>query len=271
MIDWFKKIYKNIQESNDKQYLKQIVDLKNDKKALTITLVFRENIITALRKDCELQLSISNQKQEELLKLQHKLQLLQQDKTSELETYWNNKIKPTTKLLYNAREKGVKINVLGFFNKENDLVPIIIGKSNDEKALKCLLYVKRKIRYTQKKDKEKNGEFWQFANETLYWLTGDCEDGAILMANMMVAAGIPYWRIRINAGDVTWKNRTTGHAYVTYLREKDNKWIVLDWCYYYKSKGTLWTNAKKYFGIWFSFNQKYCFKKAELDRNETKN
>ena len=69
MIDWFKKVYRGIQESNDKQYLKQIVDLKNDKKALTITLVFRENIITALRKDCELQLSISNQKQEELLKL----------------------------------------------------------------------------------------------------------------------------------------------------------------------------------------------------------
>jgi hypothetical protein len=96
-------------------------------------------------------------------------------------------------------------------------------------------------------------------------MTFNCEDGAILMANIMVESGIPYWRIRLNAGDV----KGGGHAYVTYLREKDNKWYILDWCYWSNESinfGRTWAEAKNYFGIWFSWNNKYGFIKDELDR-----
>jgi len=59
-----------------------------------------------------------------------------------------------------------------------------------------------------------------------------------------------------------------GHAYVTYLKEKEDDWYVLDWCYWYNPRGTLWKNANKYysdsdgkkgFGIWGSWNSKYMF------------
>jgi hypothetical protein len=48
------------------------------------------------------------------------------------------------------------------------------------------------------------------------------------MANIMLRSGIPYYRIRLNAGNVNGG----GHAYVTYCRETDNQFVVLDWCYY---------------------------------------
>jgi len=87
---------------------------------------------------------------------------------------------------------------------------------------------------------------------------GDCEDGAILMANMMLLSGVPYWRIRLNAGDV----EGGGHAYVTYLRETDNEWYILDWCYWPSESANFkkkWKDAQKYFGIWGSWNTKYIY------------
>lgn len=102
-------------------------------------------------------------------------------------------------------------------------------------------------------------------------ITHQCEDGAILMANMMINSGVSSWRLRLNAGDVKIGNgvRRGGHAYVTYLREFDNKWYVLDWCYEYKESVNFkktWKKAKKYFSIWFSWNLKYIYKNIELDR-----
>ena len=187
-----------------------------------------------------------------------------EDKPNPLEDYWNNKIKPSV-VKYKARRNDNKeIDVRTFLTTNNDLTPTVTETTNDKKAIASMKYVKNKITYTQRLDKENNGEFWQYANETMKTKDGDCEDGAILMANIMIKSGVPYWRVRVNAGSVNGG----GHAYVTYLRESDNKWIVLDWCYWYDSKGILWTTAKNYFGIWFSFNNKYAFKKPVLDRKE---
>lgn len=36
----------------------------------------------------------------------------------------------------------------------------------------------------------------------------NCEDGAILLANILMKAGVPYWRVRLNAGNV-WDGKTT--------------------------------------------------------------
>ena len=85
------------------------------------------------------------------------------------------------------------------------------------------------------------------------------------MANMMISASIPPFRIRLNAGDV----KGGGHAYVTYLREKDNQWYVMDWCYWYTQSVNFkkkWTDAKNYYGIWWSWNNYAVYKKATLDR-----
>lgn len=196
-----------------------------------------------------------------------KEKLAKEIKTEELEDYWNNRIKPTT-LTYGARYWGTKripADPRIYFNPTDSLLPIISGKSNDEIAIRCHNWVIYNIIY-----KAEDKETWQFPFETLHRRAGDCEDGAIVMANMMLKAGIPYWRIRLNAGSV----QGGGHAYVTYLAE-DGIWYVLDWCYWPKESQNLkkkWKDAEKYneedknFGIWFSWNTKYIFRKDDLDK-----
>ena len=149
--------------------------------------------------------------------------------------------------------KWNNISVRDFCLKNNNKTPTVEGATIDDKANNALKYVAEFMKYTSD-DKEN----WQYANETVERKLGDCEDGAILMYNIMVKSGIPVWRIRLNAGDV----RGGGHCYLTYLREKDNKWFVLDWCYWYKESVNFkktWSYAKKYFGIWFSFNEDYVW------------
>ena len=152
-----------------------------------------------------------------------------QEAETELEKFWNNK-RPQTSWRHKARplfEKTegtwdkVNINVDPriFFTNDNTL-STFQTVSFDERASKCLNWVASNITYTP----DKEGEFWQFAYETQKRKLGDCEDGAILMANMMLMSGIPYWRIRLNCGEV----QGGGHAYVTYLRELDNEWYVMD-------------------------------------------
>jgi len=169
------------------------------------------------------------------------------------EILWNNK-RPKKNILYPCRG-GIKTDPRMFLGFDYSIYHPTIG-SNDDKANLILDYVARKITYTS--DVKEN---WQFAYETWDRRKGDCEDGAILMNVMMLNAGIPYWRIRLNAGSV----QGGGHAYITYLREADDTWYILDWCYWYnesKDFGKRWDDAKKYFGIWFSINQRYCYGKS---------
>jgi predicted Fe-S protein YdhL (DUF1289 family) len=194
-----------------------------------------------------------------------------QDKSNEkeLENYWNNK-RPKSNVTFPARPchkdkstekwyvKNIAVDPRVYFTHDTTL-PTFKG-TNDQKASKCLDWVKNNVRYTSD-----DSEFWQFAFETLRRKKGDCEDGAILMANMMLMSGVPYWRVRLNAGSV----RGGGHAYVTYLREKDNQWYVMDWCYWYnasKNFGRTFHDAENYFGIWFSWNTEYLYKDAKFGR-----
>jgi len=200
-------------------------------------------------------------------------QLEKETELNELEIYWNEKrphhenyqrlVRTIPKI-----DSYVKVDPRVFLNPKDNSVPFLTEDSsdntNDQRAYKCLQWVHKNIKYTDEMTQFKEKEEWLFPFETMSLRKGDCEDGAILLANMMLKAGIPYWRIRLNAGDV----KGGGHAYVTYLREKDNKWIILDWCYWYSSNGRLWKNAKKYFGIWFSWNTKYIFYDEKFDRSE---
>jgi len=177
------------------------------------------------------------------------------NKEKELEVLWNNK-RPKTNWRYSGRtllgsNTLIRLDPRIFYQTDYTL-PRVSG-TNDEKALNALDHVKYNIKYTPDE-----GEFWQFAYETKKRKKGDCEDGSILMANIMINSGIPWWRVRLNAGNV----QGGGHAYVTYLRESDNQWYVMDWCFFYtesKNFGKLWKKAQKYFGIWGSWNTKYIF------------
>jgi predicted transglutaminase-like cysteine proteinase len=261
ILDWFKEQYKKVQVSDNKPIEDALFEA--NKKILEWEIQHEaDRDYIANKKEVILQKNI------EILDLKYDLTAIQKKleeamakesaKDKELENYWNTKI-PKTNLRYSAR--GKPMDVRKFFTDRNDKAPHYLAGTNDKRALYCLDYVAKKIKYTR----DAHGENWQYANETMLLKAGDCEDGAILMANMMLKSGIPYWRIRLNAGDV----KGGGHAYVTYLRESDNTWYVMDWCYWYQSSKDFkktWTDAKNYFGIWFSWNTKYIFAKATLDR-----
>ena len=170
------------------------------------------------------------------------------NKPSALEVYWNNKRPKTDDYIRKIRtilNKTVMVYVDPriFFNATDNVVPIVTG-TNDEKAYKALQLVIDLTTYTSDASQFKQEEEWLFPYETLQLEHGDCEDGAILMANIMLKSGIPYWRIRLNAGDV----RGGGHCWCTYLRESDNQFVLLDWCYWPEEslKGLLYKDAEKY-------------------------
>jgi len=203
------------------------------------------------------------QQDDEIAKLKKDLELLKEElakaltsQDDKLKEYWYNKF---TK---RKTQKYRNVNVRDYCTKKNDKAFIIKGKDFDDIANKCLCRVAKDITYTS--DVRGNGEFWQYANETITRKKGDCEDGAILMYNLMIKSGIPSWRVRLNAGDV----QGGGHAYVTYLRESDSKWYIMDWCYWFnesKHFKKTWEEAEKYFGIWWSWNNEWVFLKPDYN------
>ena len=136
------------------------------------------------------------------------------------------------------------------------------GGSDDNKALQCLLWVIDHTTYVSDKIQHKLEEFWMYPSETLKTRKGDCDDGAILLANLMLVAGIPYWKIRLTAGMVP----EGGHAYVTYYYEGGDYWVALDWCYYPNRKPIAerpdYKNSKIYREVWFSWNKRFAFMKG---------
>jgi hypothetical protein len=182
------------------------------------------------------------------------------------EEYWNNR-RPEINQVYLRHETDgdYYIDVRNFFTPHDSTIPTVSGQTNDEIALNSLKWVIKNIKYVSDKISYGFDEFWAYSYQTLRRNAGDCEDGAILLANIMLRSGIPYWRIRLVAGSVNGG----GHCYVTYCRETDNQFCVLDWCYWpnefsikdrklHKDEQN-YSNKEKNYGIWFSWNQLYCF------------
>ena len=120
---------------------------------------------------------------------------------------------------------------------------------------------------------------WSFSYQTLGRGNGDCEDGAILLYDILRNAGIPAWKLRINVGHIRLdpSDPIGGHAWLSYYVEsqfwkskRDDKWVILDWC-----NGDLdtetkvedrirHTDDKRYFDIDFSFNEDYAWSLGKL-------
>ena len=192
-------------------------------------------------------------------------------KQSAKEKYYNEKY-PQEDIIYSGRvipttSNNVGIDVRNFFNfYDSEVREIVEGLkisrlSDDDKALKCLLWAVDNIKYVGD-EKKGSKEFWQFAFETLHYKTGDCEDGAILLANMLLIAGIPYWKIRVSVGAV----KGGAHAYLTYYCELRDKWVVLDWCYWVNKTNIIdrvdYKDDKNYLEVWLSWNERYSFAKG---------
>jgi len=103
-------------------------------------------------------------------------------------------------------------------------------ESNDDTATAIQAYVKKILSYRSDRQFGKS-EYWLFAGETLAMRVGDCEDGAILIASLLLNA-LPvkdHWRVRVAAGWVQEAPTAPqgGHAYCVYCRCTDSL------CYFY--------------------------------------
>jgi len=209
----------------------------------------------------------------------------------ELQEFWNNK-RPKNIIGYSGRaiprrdrvldkivlEQFVQIDVKTMLSVNDDYLKEIIekhnlkGSSNDETMHNIQNWVVGNIRYLGDDISNYTVEFWQFPFETLFDKTGDCEDGALLIASLAINAGIPPFRVRVVAGMVQEAPTAPegGHGYVSYLRESDNQWVVIDWCYFEDSQipvpqKPLQKNNQYYKQIWFSFNNEFSWGDRKMD------
>jgi len=195
--------------------------------------------------------------------------------------YWESR-HPIVQRLYNGRPlpNGNKydIDVRHFvWNEDITLFELIhahnmISENNDQTVQNIQKWVVNNLKYTSDETLGRS-EYWLFPAETVEMLKGDCEDGAILIASMILCA-LPiehHWRVRVCAGWVQEAPTAPqgGHGYVTYCRCSDNEWVVIDWCYLEDSRISmedkpLHKNNKYYKDIWFSFNHKYAYSHTDL-------
>jgi len=206
------------------------------------------------------------------------------DRTGDAE-FWNDK-HPRAPIVYEGRPipgstRMFAMDVRRFFWSDDVVLQGILSGAafdnaraatdNDARAYFVQVAVCRMIQYVG--DETIQGkqiqEFWTFPAETIARRVGDCEDGAILIASLCANLGIPLHRIRVAAGMVRPGAGAAdgGHAWATYLRESDNEWIALDWCYFsdesspVKDKLPVRLRPEYHFGnrVWFSFNDLYSW------------
>jgi len=208
--------------------------------------------------------------------------------TTELKNYWDNKY-PKNPVIYRGRSIPQKVNgqiiltnleidVKTMLTTNDSIIKKIIrdknitGANNDEKMLNIQKWVVTNIKYIGDNLSSGVVEYWQFPFETLRLGTGDCEDGALLIAALAINSGIPSFRLRVVAGFVQPAPTAPqgGHGYVAYLRESDNQWVAIDWCYLQDSNTPvplkpILKNNLVYKNMWFTFNNEYSWSQKELE------
>jgi hypothetical protein len=93
--------------------------------------------------------------------------------------------------------------------------------SFDYRAMLVWDHVARQIRYNLDKDRQGYHDFWLFPDETLSLALGDCEDSAILLATLLIAAGISPYCVRVVLGHLYDAHGALlgGHAWTVYQDE----------------------------------------------------
>jgi hypothetical protein len=198
--------------------------------------------------------------------------------------YWNSKF-PQAPIVYLGRalrkqKDRVGADVRIFITPQDVIVQKIIehyglkkGTFNDT-ALACQQWVVQYLYYVDDPEANDCPEYWQFAFETFEMGTGNCHDGALLVANLLIGAGIPSYRVKVAAGWVLESPTAPlgGHCYCIYLADKkdgndDQNWVILDWCYLEDSKLPMEQKPlakdggaqNSYKDIWFTFNNEYSW------------
>ena len=148
------------------------------------------------------------------------------------EAEFNDKY-PKADLTYARTESDgeYQIDLRNFIQRYDSNLPVIPGLTDDEKALNALKWVIDNVKYVPDQAEYKTAEYWAYAYQTLKHKEGDCEDGAILLHNILLKNGVPYWKLRLSTGWVQLNEQKVGHAYLNYYCEESDRWVVLDWCF----------------------------------------
>jgi hypothetical protein len=207
----------------------------------------------------------------------------------QLENYWNNK-RPKNVIAYTGRaipkkdihgnntlQERVPIDVKTMLTSNDALVQQLAknynlkGATHDETVQNIQKYVVQNLKYIGDDLSNCTMEYWQFPFETIADRTGDCEDGALLIAALAINMGVPSFRVRVVAGMVQPAPTAPegGHGYVSYLRESDNQWVIIDWCYLEDSltpvhQKQLHKLNPVYKEVWFSFNNQYSWSEQQI-------
>ncbi len=205
--------------------------------------------------------------------------------------YWNDKY-PKAPIIYTGRAlrgedyyKQIDADVKVFIKKNDAILYHVIEQAQLKKdtfndtALKVQDFVNGFFKYKYDEETADCPEFWQFPFESIQSGIGDCEDGAILIASLLINAGIPSWRVKVAGGGVLTDpvfapsdTELAGHAWCIYLAERpDSKrgleWVILDWCYSpdpdtpIEEKPLAKNGGKQggYKETWFTFNDEYSW------------
>jgi len=115
-----------------------------------------------------------------------------------------------------------------------EIVGVREDDRNDLKMKKIARWVQQNITYLTDKENYGVPEFWAPPVFTLAKQSGDCEDGAFLMASLALNSGIPSNRIRMYGGFVNSGPGALsgGHGWVGYQRESDDEWVAVDYSYH---------------------------------------
>jgi predicted transglutaminase-like cysteine proteinase len=101
------------------------------------------------------------------------------------------------------------------------------GGASDADALAATLLAAVAEHVAYAPDGDDDSDVWTCALGTFFRGTGDCEDGAILLHALLLAAGVPADRLVTAFGRVGVDR--DGHAWMGYRRVADGRWVALDW------------------------------------------
>lgn len=100
--------------------------------------------------------------------------------------------------------------------------------NDDQRAISVVYFVSNLLTYVQ--DGSGIGDRWTGAVATWKRKYGDCEDGALLIHALLLAAGVDPGRVRTAMGlAMNTSLVEIGHAWVMYRRLTDEEWIPLEW------------------------------------------
>ncbi|MHA1986310.1 MAG: DUF4332 domain-containing protein [Promethearchaeota archaeon] len=214
--------------------------------------------------------------------------------------YWNNKWK-TAPIIYTGRalrgesyKKQIDVDVKAFIKENDAILWHVITQAKlrkdtpNETALAIQNFVCNFLKYKYDDETVDCPEFWLFPFEAIQSEIGDCEDGAILIASLLINAGIPNWRVKVCAAQVfadpvfaPSDTELGGHAYCIYLADREEserklEWVILDWCYLQDPEVSieekpLARNGGQegaYREVWFTFNDENSWAQSSFEVRE---